>query len=396
MLIERPLSTLDHDPHEELPVIVVDALDDCGGLRHEPSGKDYEALLRTLQRWAQGDHLKKFKLVITSRPEDRINQTFPTPSAPIVNIPSGKDIKLGDSAFDDIHAFFKDRFDNEKMEDAWVREALDYLVPSAAGVLIWATTAANFLLVNPKTRFDSCKWGDDTEGFDNLHSLYLTVVTTSFGRALKREIKAIISFLGAMIFAKQPLDDIVLMRLLPGIQSPNTLKFIKKGFMSVIDSGSTSCFHHRSFEDFLLSSSFREDLPKLSDVQDRDLHERQLAALCLTTIVSSELHFNMCNLTSSSIGHAYIPVTDKSAISPLVSYSSQLWEDHLVQTQCKEILMKAVKFVMYEKPLFWIEVMSILDKADEVSAIFEKVLEWLALAVCPDFVFYNTILRLTG
>jgi len=282
------------------------------------------------------------------------------------------------------------------MEDAWVREALDYLVPSAAGVLIWATTAADFLLVNPKTRFDSCKRGDDTEGFDNLHSLYLTVVTTSFGCALKREIKAIISFLGAMIFAKQPLDDIVLMRLLPGIQSPNTLKFIKKGFMSVIDSDSTSCFHHRSFEDFLLSSSFREDLPKLSDVQDRDLHERQLAALCLTTIVSSELHFNMCNLTSSSIGHGYIPVTDKSAISPLVSYSSQFWEDHLVQTQCKEILMKAVKFVMYEKPLFWIEVMSILDKADEVSAIFEKVLEWLALAVCPDFVFYNTILRLTG
>jgi len=53
-LIETPLSTLDHEiPHDQLPVIVIDALDECGGLRHDPSGrKDYDCLLRTLQRWA--------------------------------------------------------------------------------------------------------------------------------------------------------------------------------------------------------------------------------------------------------------------------------------------------------------------------------------------------------
>ena len=62
----------------------------------------------------------------------------------------------------------------------------------------------------------------------------------------------------------------------------------------------------------------------------------------------------------------------------------------------RKILMNAMKFVMYEKPLFWIEAMSILGKADEVSAILEEVIEWPALAVCPEFVFYNTILRLTG
>jgi len=95
-LIEKPSSTLDHDPHEELPVIVVDALDECGGLRHELSGqKDYEALLCTLQRWAQEDHLKKFKLVITSRPEDRINQTFPDSISFYVNIPSRKEYQAG-------------------------------------------------------------------------------------------------------------------------------------------------------------------------------------------------------------------------------------------------------------------------------------------------------------
>ena len=78
LLIERPLSTLGNVPREELPVIVIDALDECGGLRHDSSGRrDYETLLRTLKHWVEIDHLKKFKLVITSRPEDRIAQTFP-------------------------------------------------------------------------------------------------------------------------------------------------------------------------------------------------------------------------------------------------------------------------------------------------------------------------------
>jgi len=72
LLIEEPLSMLGDDVlREELPVIVIDALDECGGLRHDESGKgDLRSLMRTLKRWIQADHLKKFKVVITSRPED--------------------------------------------------------------------------------------------------------------------------------------------------------------------------------------------------------------------------------------------------------------------------------------------------------------------------------------
>jgi len=66
-LIEILLSSLDDVPCEELPVIVIDALDKCGGLRHDLSTMDnYEGLLHTLKCWVQADHLKKFKLVITS------------------------------------------------------------------------------------------------------------------------------------------------------------------------------------------------------------------------------------------------------------------------------------------------------------------------------------------
>jgi len=52
--------------------------------------------------------------------------------------------------------------------------------------------------------------------------------------------------------------------------------------------------------------------------------------------------------------------------------------------------MEVVKFVLYKKLLFWIEVMSILGKTHEVSAILRRASEWPELAVCPSFISYNT------
>ena len=318
LLIETPLSTLDHDiPHEQLPVIVIDALDECGGLRYDSTErKDYEALLHTLQRYTQEDDLKKFKLIITSRPDDHITRIFPDSISTHVNIPSGKDVKPDDSASNDIHAFLKKQFEVTNMGDAWVNEALDYLVPCSAGMFIWATTVANFLQENPEQRFHILKTRERERGagrFEELYSLYSTVIRTSFHDLEEEEIKAITSVVGATIFAKQPLDDAALMRL-PGVGDPRILKFIKNGLMSVINSGSTLRFHHRSFQDFLLHPSFSQRLGELSAIQDRNLHERQLASMCLNCMVSSELHFNMWNLESSNIKNVDIPATDKSAI----------------------------------------------------------------------------------
>ena len=381
-LIDRPLSTLNGVSREELPVIVIDALDECGGLRHDSSGKrNYEALLRTLKHWVEVDHLKKFKLVITSRPEDRITQTFPDSISTHINIPSGNDVKLHDSASKDIHKFLKLRLKTMSTKESWVMDALDYLVPRAAGMFIWATTVADFLQENSARRLDILKTRSQeggAEGFKSLYSLYFTVVNTSFGNVLKQEIKGITYVMGTMIFAKQPLNDNALI-MLPGVESQDTLQFIRRGLASVIEPGSMLRFHHRSFEDFLLSKSFRQKLHKFSTVQDRNRHERQLAVLCLNTMVSSKLHFNMCDLKSSSIRNIDV----KSTIPLHVSYSCQFWADHLVRTLSEDRLMEAVKFVMYEKLLFWMEVMSVLGKAHEIFGILTKALAWPGLKVCP-------------
>ena len=70
------------------------------------------------------------------------------------------------------------------------------------------------------------------------------------------------SVMGAMIFAKEPLDDDMLI-VLPGVKSKSMLQFIQNGLVLVIDTSSILHFHHCSFENCLLSPFFKQELHTL-------------------------------------------------------------------------------------------------------------------------------------
>jgi len=88
----------------------------------------------------------------------------------------------------------------------------------------------------------------------------------------------------------------------------------------------------------------------------------------------------MCSLDSSVIKNVDIEADVIATIPPLIQYSSQFWVDHLVHTRSDEPsdqkLKEGVKFVMYEKLLFWIETMSLLGKAYDVHSILRRALAW--------------------
>jgi len=50
--------------------------------------------------------------------------------------------------------------------------------------------------------------------------------------------------------------------------------------------------------------------------------------------------------------------------------------DHIIQTLSDEKMMKAVKFVLYEKLLFWLEVMSLTGNVYEAYSVLKKVSSW--------------------
>jgi len=265
-----------------------------------------------------------------SKPENAITKMFPDSISTHVNISSGSEVKSKDSTSDDIHAFLKSRFDTMRMEPAWIVRALDYLVSYASGIFIWATTVTEFLEfleVDPQACFFILQSQSDRKGLGNMYSLYSTAIKTSFGCDLKgEEIEGVTSVMGAMIFAKEPLNNDALI-MLPGVKILDShldmLQFIRNGLTSVIDKGPIFHFHHCSFEDFVLFSSFSQDLPEFAAVQDQNHHECQLTVLCLNTMALSALHFNICGLKTLAIRNRDIPAANKLAISPLLSYSCQ-------------------------------------------------------------------------
>ena len=134
--------------------------------------------------------------------------------------------------------------------------------------------------------------------------------------------------MAAMIYAKQPLSDNVFV-MLPGVNigESDVMRVIRKGLASVIDSGPILHFHHKSFEDFFLSTYFLQQLTELSAIQDRGFHERQLAVLCLKALLSPKLHFNMCNFDSSVVKNVDIQPTGIEMMPTLVMLESIFYSD---------------------------------------------------------------------
>jgi len=79
-------------------------------------------------------------LDIINQPESHITQTFTGFISTYINVPSGSEVKPGNSASGDIQAFLMSRLSAMGMDEAWVNEAHGYLVPRAAGMFIWART----------------------------------------------------------------------------------------------------------------------------------------------------------------------------------------------------------------------------------------------------------------
>ena len=84
----------------------------------------------------------------------------------------------------------------------------------------------------------------------------------------------------------------------------------------------------------------------------------------------------MCNLDSSIIKNVDIQASVRSAIPSLTLYSSWFWADHLIRTPSDDKLTEVVKFVMYEKLLFWLKVMSLSGNVHEVYLIMKMALSW--------------------
>ncbi|KAJ3566704.1 hypothetical protein NP233_g6828 [Leucocoprinus birnbaumii] len=375
-LIEEPLSHLPGDmlgPDRPVLVIVIDAVDECGGL-DGPRSKDRKDLLATLEQW-HSKLPRNIKLVLTSREEDDLKRRlFP------ISCPIDFSITTVDEDFHDISDYLMTRLGgiagsySAPLPNNWVNEAINYLAKRAEGVFVWATTAANYIECGePQSQLENIRSGLGLGGEGgSLFSLYRVLLKTSFKDMRDKQREAFKSVTGAMMFAQRPFYDIEFIAISP-IVSMTMLQYIRIGLRSVVVQGGNLRFSHPSFIDFLLSPECPDDF-----AINQSERQGQLAVLCLTTM-STHLRFNICNLETSYLMNTNIPDIEarvKNGISSLLSYSCCFIADHLSHTTFTKRIIGQIRVVFKEKLLFWLEAMSLLKEINQTVAILRMILNW--------------------
>ncbi|RXW24196.1 hypothetical protein EST38_g1638 [Candolleomyces aberdarensis] len=369
-LIEEPLEECDFIPPGRLPVIVVDALDECGG-RDGRRSINREGLLQTLKRWATLP--SRFKLIVTSRIEDDILKVL-DPISECIDLSTGDNVN--EQASHDIRLFLKARLAKiakqypDSLDRDWPGPPIcDSLTLRAAGLFQWAKTALEFVNLGEPTEQLQLLLDGNADGLGDLTTLYAKVLEVSFRMPSEDVLNAFQGIVGAIVFAKRPLTREECLKLLPSY-SPTLFDFVRKGLRSVLDSDDSKLlgtsvdagvlrFSHQSFVEFLLSPTCLEVFRI-----DETMQHRNLAQACLDMMIA-RLEFNIVRFPTSYVKNAALVDLDYRAetlVTTPLTYACRFWTDHLQMLPWDEELFEKVKVVIYDKLLFWLEVLSVIGE----------------------------------
>jgi hypothetical protein len=370
-LIQEPLNATNNIPAGRMPIVVIDALDECGGLSGKYS-KDGKDLIRTLESWARLP--LQFKLLVTSRGEDDIEQLFSTINHRLLEIHTGQTVNPQSS--EDVRRFLKHEFQEiaskfpRHLQPDWPGdETMSMLSSRAAGLFIWARTVVKFVTEGVPPH--QLKLVLEGGGAGDIDDLYKLVLNASFPKPSEEVIKAFHSVIGTIILAERPLPIDSVTQLLA--VDPCAVEYICKGLHSVLGHGRVLSLTHQSFVDFVVDPN---RCPPLFLINRE--HERRILTLACLQTMTKELKFNICELETSCLANAEIDGLDKLVdlkIPDALQYSCMHWSSHLCSDSnpaSVEVSALLDEFLTGPRPLYWIEVMSLMGKVPTaISALRE-------------------------
>ncbi|CAG8748024.1 12444_t:CDS:1, partial [Acaulospora colombiana] len=355
-----------------LPVILIDALDECGGLEGTYS-EDRRRLMQTIKLFS--DLPKKFKLILTSRVESDIDYLLSEINHQAIEVLAGERTTM--SSFNDIQLFLEDRFASiavqhrRSLPTGWPGPpVIKDLTEKAGGLFIWAETVIRFIQGGePKSRLTQILEG---KGGGGLSGLYSRILHTSFSNPDDIGV-AFGSVVGTIIMAKAPLSMSSLTCLLS--LDETTVDYICTGLQSVLDSTGLLRFTHQSFVDFVLD----ENDCNSHFLINQDLHSQELALSCLHTM-KRELKFNICQLEDSHLRNRDV-VDLKTRVGRYIpghlSYSCYFWVDHLTKTKCDEGTYGPLDYFIKNLFLYWLEVLSVSNQVGLAGGVLAKLTKWM-------------------
>ncbi|KAG8853475.1 hypothetical protein FRB91_004806 [Serendipita sp. 411] len=387
-LLPKLLKLLENHPPHPL-VLVIDALDECGDDRAR------EMILR--RAFDAASCVSWLKIVITSRQEADINEFFEQPDR------YGRylleDLSTDDKAHEDIRHFTQKRLSSiaaaRHLTD-WAPEHLvNKVVLRASGLYIFVDTLWRLVREDPDPEIylNQILEGSTGDASGDLYSLYSSILSSR----VKRDHLGFKAVMGAILVvgSYRPLCARTI-AILVGRQASMVQTLV--GNMSSLlyrDSRQHDGirFRHLSIISFLTSPSCPEEFRV--DIQQA---HREMAVACLNTMING-LKFNICKLKSSLLSNEEVKDMDdriKENISDELQYSCMHWSSHLslspysARSDIMGILDKLFEDV---QPLYWMEVLSLMDKAPIGIGMLRGVLRWAKGMKSPALEYADDALR---
>jgi NACHT domain len=357
-------------------LIVIDALDECG----DAIGMNG---LHTFLAQHLFDLPSKFRILVTSRPEDGVEPAFS--KALSIDTIYMDDAKLAAKTEQDIGVYLQKWLPEGVFKDHGVE-----LAKAAQGLFQWAAVACGFINRPPASFGFSKKkciqhllgHSRGSSGQDPLDKLYEEVLEGYFkpheAQILFR------SVMGQLFAAIEPLSlhSLIILRRHAPIDDPEDsdpvvemLRHLGSLLSNVTSSDQTGPIVplHTSFRDFLTS--------KKSDMFYVDLGyaHHQLAHSCLSLMLRN-LKFNICKLESSYLANRDVPDIESRIakhIPPALSYACVFWYDHLEHLGFEHDLFTKLQSLLEAKFLFWLEVLSMKSRVGLASRALSSLKTWL-------------------
>ncbi|KAJ7101341.1 hypothetical protein B0H15DRAFT_408992 [Mycena belliarum] len=355
----------------DMLVIIVDALDECGGLR--PSRlHDRRAILAALARWSSlSPHLR---LIVTSRDEVEISEVLGPISKPL-------DLRLtGRDAARDIELFLKSEFERIAYAyclPAWpTQDDLRLVAQKARGLFVWAATLVKFVdQPGPQEVLEQILRGNlNVEG--DITDLYTLILEISFLPHSRQPSAAFLlefnDFVGSIVASAFRLEKGSPLFGILGVGN-STADYICIRLRSVMmEGGKHLRFSHQSFVDFLMSESCPPNFRIIPTVN------RQRMACAVLSVLNEQLDFDLCRVRTSFTSNSKNPNT--SRLSRELSFACQVWGNTLVgSTKGDEDMLRSLKAFFEHKFLFWLEVLSLLGKLSCAVEQLEAARTWVGV-----------------
>ncbi|KAG8923247.1 hypothetical protein FRC02_011273 [Tulasnella sp. 418] len=362
-------------------VIILDALDECENENHVTE----LLVLLSSALHSLRSHID-LKVMVTGRPEMHIQGEFKRPGMDVVSsIAHLHDIDKS-IVSDDILRYLQYHLveiRNKVLSPTtnWPQQSdVNALVQMADGLFIFASVAVNYIKHQPLVRMETLLSGAGHSkaqyAFKHLDILYKQVLNScTSADDDPEEVQELNIVLGAIVVVLDPLSTQALELLLE--LKPDTVKPQLKSFYSLLsiqDPPYPIRVFHKSFPDFLMDEQ-RSGRDSWFHIDPKQHHTR-LALLCLKhmNLLLKRDMLKIGNTLNSEVEN-HDDVLNKW-VSPHLLYACQQWAFHIIHADHSKELGDELDHFCTTNILYWLEILSFIDKLGEGVRLLIKAHEW--------------------